>query len=243
MRWADGEILASEKKMVRLPSPAMCVAIASMLIALGGAGFSATGGNFLLGLSNTATTTTRLSTSMDRQALQVGNTSSGVNATALGLFVAGGRPPLYVNSAGKVDRLNADLLDGIEAAAFMQGGGVADGQAIAIAPSTVSFLGPATGGLVRLRYACPVSVSGNGTLRITNNSTSLMNLFVDSGGSNPDYYQLGSGGFVEYPASAGGDSFFIQAQGALGVQAVQVATVHRNSSNDCHAQALMMIAG
>jgi hypothetical protein len=108
--------------MIRLPSPAMCVAITSMLIALGGAGYSATGGNFLLGQSNTATTTTRLTASLDLHAVQFGNTNPGANASALGLFVATGKPPLYVNSTGKVERLNADLLDGLESHAFQRAG-------------------------------------------------------------------------------------------------------------------------
>ena len=72
----------------------MCIAMTLMLIALGGAGYSATGGTFLLGRSNTATTTTALSASLDRQAVQFGNTNPGANASALGLFVAAGKPPL-----------------------------------------------------------------------------------------------------------------------------------------------------
>ena len=94
------------------------------------------------------------------------------------------------------------------------------------------------GGLVRFRYTCPFRVGGNGTLRIINSSTGLANLFVDSGGANPDYLQLGSGGFVDYPAAAGGDSFRVQIQGTPGVVLATVATVHRSSTNDCFSQAL-----
>jgi hypothetical protein len=99
------------------------------------------------------------------------------------------------------------------------------------------------GNLVRLRYQCPFGLGGNGTLRIMNSSAGDANLFVDSGGANPDYIQLGSGGFIEYPASAGGESFFIQMQGSPGVAMVQAATVHRPASNDCHAQAIGVVAG
>jgi hypothetical protein len=120
-------------------------------------------------------------------------------------------------------------------------GAIFDGQAIAAAPNTMTFLGPATGGFVRLRYTCPASVGGNGALRIINNSTGLANFFIDSGGNNPDYIQLGAGGFIDYPAAAFGESFFIQAQGDPGVETVEVATVHRNATNDCHAQALLMV--
>ena len=122
-------------------------------------------------------------------------------------------------------------------------GGNADGQAVAIAPNATVFVGPAIGGLIRFRYACPFGIGGNGTLRIINSSTAQANLFVDSGGANPDYIQLGAGGFVEYPAAAGGESFFIQMQGAPGVALVSAATVHRAASNDCHAQAFGVVAG
>ena len=143
--------------------------------------------------------------------------------------------------SGKVG--DADSLDGLDSTALMRGGGSADGQAIAQGPGANNFLGPAFGGLVRLQYQCPASVGSNGTLRIINASGGIANFFVDSGGANPDYVQLGSGGFVAYPASAGGDWFSIEAQGGPGVATIEVGTVHRNGTNDCHAQALGVLAG
>ena len=145
--------------------------------------------------------------------------------------------------SGKVD--DSDRLDGIDSAGFMQAsqGGSADGQAVALSPNTIDFVGPPIGGLVRLRYTCPFGIGGNGILRIINSSPALANVFVDSGGANPDFFQLSSGGFQEYPAAAGGESFFIQMQGSPGVALVSAATVHRVSSNDCHAQAFGVVAG
>jgi hypothetical protein len=165
-----------------------------------------------------------------------GNLDLGGNLNCSGACVSGSN----VSKVGDADRL-----DGIDSGGFIQSaqGGSADGQAIAVAPNSVVFVGPPFGGLVRLRYSCPVGIGSNGTLRIINASGSLANLFVDSGGANPDYLQLSSGGFIDYPAAAGGDSFFIQMQGSPGVGMVQVATVHRNSSNDCHAQAIGVVAG
>jgi hypothetical protein len=133
---------------------------------------------------------------------------------------------------------DSEQLDGIDSAGFIQGGGNVDGQAVVLAPNTINFLGPTIGGLVRFRYTCPFSVAGNGVLRIINSSASIANLFVDSGGTNPDFLQLSSGGFIDYPAAAGGESFLVQIQGAPGVVLASVATVHRSSTNDCHAQAL-----
>jgi hypothetical protein len=142
----------------------------------------------------------------------------------------------FLGAAAKA--ANSDQLDGIDSAGFIQGGGNVDGQAIAMPPNTTNNLGPAMGGLVRFRYQCPFNLGGNGAFRITNASTGPANLFVDSGGANPDYIQLGAGGFVDYPAAFSGESFFIQIQGAPGVVLASAATVHRGASNDCHAQAL-----
>jgi hypothetical protein len=80
-------------------------------------------------------------------------------------------------------------------------------------------------------------MGSNCVLRIINASSGAANLFVDSGGTNPDYWALGAGGFVDYPAAAAGESFFVQLQGSPGVMLASVGSVHRPGSNDCHAQA------
>ena len=258
------------------PSAGTVLGALALFVSLGGFGYSATGGNFILGRQNSAGKQTTLSAQVSKKALQITNTKTTAGATALGLKVAAGHAPFTVSSGTKVTNLNADRLDGIDSASFltlgldgkvqctgcvdaadvsgkvgdsdtldgidssgfMRGDGSADGQAVAIAPNSTVFVGPVIGGLVRLRYACPFSVGGNGTLRFINSSSGIANLFVDSGGTNPDYVQLGAGGFIDYPAAAGGDSFHAQLQGAAGVVTVVANTVHRSSSNDCHVQAL-----
>jgi hypothetical protein len=106
---------------MRKPSPAMMVALASLFVALGGVGVAATGGNFILGQSNTAPNTTGLSAPVaGAKALQVTNTNTTSGSTALGLNVASGHPPLTVNSPTKVGNLNADLLDGIDSTGFLR---------------------------------------------------------------------------------------------------------------------------
>ena len=54
----------------RYPSPSLVVSITALVVALGGAGYSATGGNFILGQANKATTQTALSASLAGIALK-----------------------------------------------------------------------------------------------------------------------------------------------------------------------------
>lgn len=228
--------------MQRFLSPSRYVSLLALIISLGGAGYSATGDNFILGNTNSAATQTRLVTPLAGPAFRIDNASAAAGATGMSIVTNAARPPFAINSSVKVANLNADKLDGFDSTGFVRGGGTADGQAIAEAPGANNFLGPATGGFIRLQYLCPASLGTNGTLTIHNVSSGIANLFVDSGFSNPDYLQLASGGFATYPAGPGGDSFSIQAQGGPGVETIEVRTVHSNSSNDCHAQALLMLA-
>src|SRR5690349_4974238 len=99
---------------MRKPSPALFIAVLALFVALGGAGMAATGGNFILGKANSATSTTSLSAPIGGKALQVSNLSTAAGATPLSLTAASGHAPLTVNSsAGKATNLNADKLDGI----------------------------------------------------------------------------------------------------------------------------------
>jgi hypothetical protein len=87
-------------------------------VVLGGVSYAATGGNFILGNANTASSKSTLSAPIADKALQVTNTSTGVGATALGLSVASGHTPFTINSGAKVANLNADKLDNKDSAAF-----------------------------------------------------------------------------------------------------------------------------
>jgi hypothetical protein len=96
----------------------------ALFIALGGTTYAATGGNFILGNPNSASSTTSLSAPVAGKGLQVTNTSTGAGATALGLNVASGHSPFTVNSGTKVANLNADKLDGIDSTGFLPSGNV-----------------------------------------------------------------------------------------------------------------------
>jgi hypothetical protein len=104
--------------MIKRISPSMAVSLTALLISLGGAGYSATGGNFILGRTNSATTTTSLNSNINARALTLINQNTGTSASALQLAVAPGRPPLIVNSTARVRNLNADFVDGFHASDF-----------------------------------------------------------------------------------------------------------------------------
>ena len=105
------------------PSPAMLVALVALFLALGGPGYAATGGNFVLGVVNTATSSTSLSASgTTPKALAVTNTSTTSGSTALALTVPNGHQPLTVNRSTKVANLNADWLDGVDSTGFVRKG-------------------------------------------------------------------------------------------------------------------------
>lgn len=87
------------------PTHATVVAYLALFFAMGGTAVAATGGTFILGKANTATTTTALTNSY---------------GTALTLNSKAGTPPLATNSTTKVGRLNADFLDGLDQASFQR---------------------------------------------------------------------------------------------------------------------------
>ncbi len=99
-------------------SPSMGVSLLALVIALGGAGVAATGGNFILGQNNGATTRTQLTSPINSDALRVSNTSTGAGATGLQIVTRDARPPMKVNSRVRVTNLNADRVDGKHAADF-----------------------------------------------------------------------------------------------------------------------------
>jgi hypothetical protein len=86
---------------------ALTVGLAST--ALAGTGV---GARFDLGRTNTVKAISSLVGSVAGPSLKIDNNSTGTGATALGLRVEPGKPPMTVNSSTKVEGLNVDSLDG-----------------------------------------------------------------------------------------------------------------------------------
>jgi hypothetical protein len=92
------------------PSAATIISLVALFFAMSGTAVAATGGNFLLGKSNTATAVSSL---------------SNTKGTALSLSSTATTPPLKVSNSVQVPNLNASELGGHPASGFIQGGGAA----------------------------------------------------------------------------------------------------------------------
>ena len=238
---------------------ALAGGIGAALVLATGAALAGTGigGVFNLGQTNTVNETSALTGAKAGTMLQISNTSTGAGASALGLSVAAGKPPFSVSSGTKVAKLNADRLDSLDSTAFLRATGKAvdsdlldgldssafgrsRGQAVSVPPGVNGSLGNPLGGFLGLFYECSDPTEGNGALVLWNQSGSVADVFVDTGGVSPSYTRMSAGQQIVLPAAATGDSFHIQANGTPGVMVVDVATVHR--ATECHAQALAHLA-
>lgn len=93
--------------------------VLALIFGVASVALSATGGNFVLGKANEATTITRLTASIAGPTLTLVNQGTDAAATALNINVASGNAPLRVNAAaGTATNLSADELDGKDSSEF-----------------------------------------------------------------------------------------------------------------------------
>jgi hypothetical protein len=141
------------------------------------------GGVFNLGTTNRANVATTLRGTTNGQQLRVSNSATtGTGIAGIGIHTEAGKPPLVVDSNTKVANLNADLLDGQRASAFVTGGGqVVSGRVAApIADTTLNLLG--VPGFGRMEATCSATGFGLVGRNVTNPSTAL-DLWVVTEGS------------------------------------------------------------
>jgi hypothetical protein len=161
------------RKHLKKPSPAMGVALIALFIALGGTTYAATGGNFILGQANTATTQTSLSsTNTGAPTLNVVNTGG---RPAARFQANGGKAPFTVNSGTKVANLNGDLLDGYDSNALVRAGRMSTSGTTAL------------GNTSAVTYGTPLSITAPSTgFVIVNASITLLNEGCTGTGSECD---------------------------------------------------------
>jgi hypothetical protein len=93
--------------------------ILALVFGVASMALGADGQPFLLGrATNVATALTKLTGNVNGSAMQVVNSNSGADDTALSLSVQAGEAPMRVNTATKVVNLNADRVDDREASSF-----------------------------------------------------------------------------------------------------------------------------
>jgi hypothetical protein len=92
------------------PSPATAISLVALVFAMSGTAYAATGGDFILGKANTATSVTSLTSN---------------KGTALSLSASPATPPLKVSNSVQVPSLNASELDGDTSSAFLPANGTA----------------------------------------------------------------------------------------------------------------------
>jgi hypothetical protein len=101
---------------MRKPSPATAIATVALFVALGGVGVAATGGNFILGQSNSANKTSTLASGVTTgPTLELSNSGG---SPAARFKTPSGVAPFVVDSGKKVTNLNADKLDDLDSGAF-----------------------------------------------------------------------------------------------------------------------------
>src|SRR3954453_7610137 len=104
-------------------TPEMAVALTALFIALGGVGYAATGGTFILGQPNDATSQTSLTVNgTPLYGFRGNNTNTATGAPAARFEAPSGHAPFSVNRSTKVGLLNSDLVDGLDSGAFIRKG-------------------------------------------------------------------------------------------------------------------------
>jgi hypothetical protein len=114
------------------PKAATIISVVALFFAMTGTAVAATGGTFILGKANTASSLTSLSNSAGT-ALSL----SSSTGTALRLQAGHSKAPFSVNSSVQVSELNASLLGGLTAGQFVQGRG--QSRSFGFTMSTASF--------------------------------------------------------------------------------------------------------
>lgn len=96
------------------------LAVVCVVVAPAALGARGVGAPLELGKANKVNRTTELNGRVEGPSLRLNNNSAIDSATALGLKVEPGNPPMRVDSSTKVDNLNVDQLDDLDSSSFMR---------------------------------------------------------------------------------------------------------------------------
>jgi hypothetical protein len=150
---------------MRRPSHAAVIAYVALFMALGGTATAATGGTLILGHSNTAGQITKL---------------TNTNGSAMSFNAPAKKAPFTVNRIHRVANLNADMVDGKHARAFVAKCG--RGSVAAAATWYVPGLPADPTYVTPTRYGGENGfMCGGGSLQLTKEATGFYRMTVASG--------------------------------------------------------------
>jgi hypothetical protein len=182
--------------------------VMALVLGVATTAIGATGGNFILGKANGATTASKLTASVAGPALTLVNNSTAAAATALNISVASGKAPLTVNaSAGTAKNLSADELDGRNSSEFADGiDGVAN-QALhadTASQATQAMDSEQLGGVSASAYQKRVSSSCEvgSSIRSVGTDGTVICETDDGGGKAPDSELLDGKDSTEFLAAS-----------------------------------------
>ena len=222
-------------------------AVATIL--LGGTLAGATAMNFILGGPNAPDAPSTVTAQnkdglggLNGQMIRLTNNSRGGSATALGLNVAAGRPPLTVNSTAKVTNLNADRVDGIDSTGLIRGQGKTYVHAVALTRLNFSHTyvpPPVAPGFFNVELRCPETGASPEFVHIHNLAGSPVNFFLRNDiFQDTEYGSLASGSDLGYAADSDGDLTTLTVNGLPGgAQTTATVTVATRLNVDtCYLQ-------
>lgn len=188
MSYAMTGVLRRGGRALRSLGPG-AVTVAAVALVIGGAGVAdaATGGNFLLGNTNTETSTSVL---------------TDTTGIPLSLNAVAGKQPFSVNSTVQVNRLNAQYVGGESAAQLQSTGGIGitSSEAEISLPigvdTTIASTGPLPAGTYYVSATATLYSGGfNAWCNVTSGPQSL------GGGSSGGYIQAAETGLVTVPVN------------------------------------------
>jgi hypothetical protein len=213
----------------------------ALFVALGGTTYATTGGNFILGQPNSASSTTGLSAGTTGPAFRVTNTSTGTGGS---FNVASGHPPFTVNSGTKVANLNADKLDGLDSTGFIRGQGriVTIDVVHAAGGSAVLFT---LDGFVQVYGICN-GIATNGQTQI--NAYDLpVDVLSDNGGPDPVHQRIDPFTAISIPTNPSGEwlTFSFESSGKVATAFVFSYAFHNPVLNEdeCQYQGHVIVKG
>ena len=202
---------------------------------------SGVGGVFNLGVTNTVNKVTVLKGSASTALLRVTNDGTG---PALNLNVKNpGTAPMTLDaeSTGKVQYLNADQVDGLDAHSFVTGPGKIVSGAWDAFQSGGFYDMAIVNDFWQVVYFCPNNSNDNGIVRFFNRTNSADLLFYDNGGPDPAFQPFTYPAGIDIAASRTGEWVHLQLYSPTkGIADIDVFSVHRGQ--ECHVQVMAVMS-